>query len=141
MEAPDQRLDQILAVISNDRLDQIPEPLLDRLTQPRPSVFDQVALSVAFYLDDIDGLDEVRTRVAWRAEVNPGALRRDAVAIDMLLAESHSPGKLMLLVGDSCCVIDDETWVLGEKACDQVVAAWLADLASMIREVLESNGR
>jgi hypothetical protein len=65
------------------------------------------------------------------AKVNRETVRRDAVAIEALLADPPPPGTLTRLVAW------DGNWVLDDETSDAAAAAWLADLASLIRGVLQ----
>ncbi|ALG10332.1 hypothetical protein [Kibdelosporangium phytohabitans] len=114
---------------------EVPEILRARASQPAPPALEQVRSFLRGYIADSDGLDEVRTELTRMAEINRETVRRKAVAIETLLADPPPPGTLAPMVAV------DGNWVLDDETSDAAAAAWLADLASLIREVLDSTDR
>jgi hypothetical protein len=103
------------------------------VNQPRPPAFEQVRSFLGGYVADCDSLDEVRVHLASLAEINRETVRREAVAIEALLADPPPPGGLARLVAL------DGNWVLDDETSDAAAAAWLSDLASLIRGVLDRS--
>lgn len=66
------------------------------------------------------------------ARVNRETVRRNASAIEALLADPPPPGVLAPLVAV------DGNWVLTEYS-DAAAASWLGELAALIHGVLEAN--
>ncbi|WP_199746532.1 hypothetical protein [Amycolatopsis sp. WAC 01416] len=114
---------------------EIPDVLRARMEEPRPPAIEHVRLFLLTTVADALSLDEVRADAARTARVNREPVRRDAVAIETLLAESHPPGTLSVLVAWYA------NWVLTDDTSDADAAAWLADLASILREVLDEVDR
>ncbi|GAA1344156.1 hypothetical protein [Saccharothrix algeriensis] len=113
---------------------EVPDKLRARANRPLPPALDQVRSFLRGYLADADGLDDVRAELARTAQVNRETVRRNAVAIDSLLADPPPPGVLAALVAV------DGNWVLDDETSDTAAAAWLAGLADLVREVLEPGG-
>lgn len=112
---------------------EIPDKLRARASQPPAPALKRVRSFLRGYIAGADGLDDVRTELVRMAEINRETVRREAVAIEDLLAYPPLPGTLATMVAV------DGNWVLDDEISDAAAASWLADLASLIREVLEPN--
>lgn len=112
---------------------EVPDKLRARASQPPAPALDQVREFLRGYIADSDGIEDVRTELVRMAEVNRESVRRKAVAIEDLLAAPPPPGTLATLVAV------DGNWVLDDETSDAAAAAWLSDLATLIREILEPN--
>jgi hypothetical protein len=113
---------------------EVPDKLRARASQPAAPALEQVRSFLRGYIADSDGLDEVRAELVRMAEINRETVRRKAAAIEALLADPPPPGTLATLVAI------DGNWVLDDETSDAAAAAWLNDLAALIRGVLEPNG-
>jgi hypothetical protein len=112
---------------------EVPDKLRAQANQPPPPALDQVRSFLRGYIADSDSLDEVRTELVRMAEINRETVRRKAIAIETLLADPPPPGTLATMVAI------DGNWVLDDETSDTAAASWLADLASLIRGVLDQT--
>ncbi|QYN38801.1 hypothetical protein K1T35_17290 [Pseudonocardia sp. DSM 110487] len=87
------------------------------------------------HVDDAESLDEIRTDLRRLAAVNTRSLKRALRAFDAILAEPQSPGLLSWLVAW------DANWVLDDETSDEAAAAFLRQLADILREVLAEAER
>ncbi|HEV2782704.1 MAG TPA: hypothetical protein VGX25_25210 [Actinophytocola sp.] len=108
----------------------VPDKLRAYANRPRPPAIDQVRSFLRGYVADSDGLDEVRAELVRMMQINPRTVRRQAEAIEALLADPPPPGTLATMVAV------DGNWVLDDETSDTAAAAWLRDLAALIRGVL-----
>jgi hypothetical protein len=85
---------------------------------------------LGFYVNDTDSLDEVRASLRMTAASRTWGLKLDMRALDAVLAEPQQPGVLSELVAwEANKGLDDPS--------DEGAAAYLRQLADMLREVLE----
>jgi hypothetical protein len=110
---------------------EVPDALRARASQPPPPPIEQVRSFLRSYLADADGLDDIRRDLARLARVNRETVRRDAVAIEALLANPPAPGTLATMVAV------DGNWVLPDPTSDTAAAAFLQELAALIHGVLQ----
>ena len=83
------------------------------------------------YVADAESLDEIRADLELLARTSTRSIRRNAAAIETLLAEPPTPpGTLARLVAW------DGNWVL-ENPSDTGAAAFLGDLARLLRAVID----
>jgi hypothetical protein len=108
----------------------LPEPLRARMAElDGMPPLETVRRFLGGYVADADSLDEIRVDLGQLARVNTGSIRRNAAAIEALLAQPPSPpGTLARLVGS------EGNWVL-EDPSDAGAAAFLHDLARLLRAV------
>jgi hypothetical protein len=84
---------------------------------------------------DAESLDEIRADQRQLAQVSTRAIRRDLAALEAVLADPpSSPGTLARLVGW------EANWVLDDPS-DAGAARFLAELAQLLREVIDEAGR
>ncbi|MFC9971189.1 hypothetical protein ACFVH6_09860 [Spirillospora sp. NPDC127200] len=100
--------------------DELPEPLLERLTRPDPPVLEQVRRFLGLCFADALDLAEVRADLARWAEIDPKALHRYAVAIETLLADPPSPATMAL----TNLVALNVPWDVLDELSDQAADAW-----------------
>jgi hypothetical protein len=107
----------------------VPDELRARANEPPPPALEQVRSFLRSSIADADGLAEVRADLVSLAKINPETVRRRAAAIEAVLADRLPPGTLATLVAV------DGNWVLGDETSDAAAAAWLNDLAVLVRGV------
>ncbi|MEV6492847.1 hypothetical protein AB0M20_30130 [Actinoplanes sp. NPDC051633] len=82
------------------------------------------------FVQDADGLDEVRADLRRTAQFNTMRHRGDLAALETVANEQYPPETLARLVGW------DASWVL-EDPSDAGAARFLRELAQMLREVID----
>lgn len=81
--------------------------------------------------EDAVGPDEIRAQVRALVASHPASVRRKLMAIETVLGQEHPEGELTRFVGwDLNRALDDPT--------DAASAQWIADVADIVREELES---
>lgn len=86
------------------------------------------------YWGDADGLDEVKSELAFVAGRNPAQLEESLDALEVVLNEHYPEGTLFRLVAwDGNRVLEDPS--------DAGAKAFLRQLAATVREVLDSTAR
>jgi hypothetical protein len=110
----------------------LPEPLRARMAElDGMSPLETVRRFLGGYVADAESLDEIRADLEQLAQTSTGSIRRNAAAIETLLAEPPSPpGTLARLVGS------EGNWVL-EDPSDAGAAAFLRDLARLLRTAID----
>jgi hypothetical protein len=113
----------------------LPEPLRARIAEraARPPL-EKVGHFLHFYVADSDGFDDVRSEIQRTASADPRSLREDLAALEAVLAEQHPPRTLLRLVED------DGNWGLDEDPTDGGAAAFLTQLAQLVRSALDIGG-
>jgi hypothetical protein len=94
------------------------------------SPLDRVREFLGSFVQDADGLDEVRADLRRTAHFNTTRHRGDLVALEAVVAGQYPPDTLARLVGW------DGNWVLDDPS-DAGAAQFLRDLAQMLREVID----
>lgn len=112
----------------------LPEPIRARIEAlAARSPMETVRDFLRGHVMDTEGLDEVRADLKQVAQFDTVSLRQDLAAIESVLAEPPADGTLARLVGW------DANWVL-EDPSDAGAAAFLDELASMLRSVIDEVG-
>ncbi|MBL1075195.1 hypothetical protein JK358_12410 [Nocardia sp. 2] len=109
---------------------EIPEPLRELLNRPSPPAIEQVRDFLGTWVADCDGLHEVREQMG---SLQIRILRGYVEAIETLLATPQPPDTLRHLV------TWDGNWVLDAPSSDEAAAAWLRELATLIRSVIDET--
>ncbi|WP_327141954.1 hypothetical protein [Nocardia sp. NBC_01327] len=109
---------------------ELPEKLRAHANRPLPPALDQVRDFLRAFVADCESLDEVRDHLLRIAQRNQRGIRRELAAIDAVLDTPQAPGTL------SWMVAADGNWVLDDDTSDAAAAAWLGDIAALIRGVL-----
>jgi hypothetical protein len=113
---------------------RLPESLRRRLAeQASMSDLDVVRRFLASHFGDADGPADARRDMERLASVNTRSLRRGLEAIQAVLADPPEAGLLSRMVAW------DANWPLDDPS-DAGAAAFLAEVADMVREVLATAG-
>ncbi|MGH2354612.1 MAG: hypothetical protein ACRDI2_22555 [Chloroflexota bacterium] len=92
-----------------------------------------VATFLSGFCAAAESLEAVRTDLSRIAATHPGSVRRYLDALDSVLAEPSPEGMLAQVVAL------EANWVLDDPS-DAGARAWLEELASLIRDVLDQAG-
>jgi hypothetical protein len=111
---------------------QIPESLRARMAEKetRPPL-EKVRSLLRGHVADTDGWGEIRHELGMTAQHSTRPLRQGLDAIDAVLAEELPPGTLLRMVAG------DAGWPLDDDPTDTGAAAFLRELADLIRSVLD----
>ncbi|MDT5040339.1 MAG: hypothetical protein QOE51_1324 [Actinoplanes sp.] len=113
-------------------LSELPEPLRARIAErDARTPVEKVRAFLRGYVADSDGPDEIRGALQRTARTNTRYLRQDLAAMELVLAEPHTPGTLLRLV------VGDGNWDLDRNPTDAEAAAVLGELAEMLRTVID----
>ncbi|PRY20562.1 hypothetical protein [Pseudosporangium ferrugineum] len=114
----------------------LPEPLRARMAQVDAMPALETARDfLSGFLSDAGSLPEVRAELTELAQSNTRAHHRYLRALETLLSEPQPPGTLLQLVEGY------GNWSLDHDPTDAGAAAFLADLVSMLREVVKQAER
>ena len=117
-------------------ISELPEPRRRRIAElERQPPLETVRDFVGGHVSDAESLDEVRADLRRLAAFNTRGLKRSVRAFDAILAESQPAGLLSKLVAW------DANWVLDDDTSDDAAAAFLRELADILREVLAEAER
>ncbi|MBU2669841.1 hypothetical protein KOI35_40660 [Actinoplanes bogorensis] len=112
---------------------QIPEPLRARMAEmDARSPVEKVGWLLRAHVADTDGPAEIREELGMTARHSARSLNQALEAIDTLLTHEQPPNTLLYLVaGDGGRPLDDDP-------TDRGAAAYLRELAVMVREAIDS---
>ncbi|MFI7602925.1 hypothetical protein [Actinoplanes sp. NPDC049681] len=109
---------------------RLPEPLRARAEAlAARSPLETVRDFLRGHVTDADDMEEIRSGLQQVAQVSTRGLDQELAAVESVLAEPLPDGTLARLIGW------DANWVLDDPS-DAGAAAFLRELADMIREVL-----
>jgi len=115
---------------------RIPEPLRARMAQMNArSPVEKVASLLGGYVADTDGIGEIQDGLRTTARHSTRSLRQALDAIDVVLGEELPPGTLLRLVAG------EGGWPLDDDPTDAGAAAFLRELAGIIRAAVEEAER
>ena len=112
----------------------MPEPLRARMAEKeaRPPL-EKVRSLLRSHVADTDGWGEIRDEVEMTARHSARPLRQGLAAIEAVLTDEPPPGTLLRMVAG------DAGWPLDDDPTDAGAAAFLRDLATLIRSVLDET--
>lgn len=111
---------------------QIPESLRTRMAEKeaRPPL-EKVRSLLRSHVADTDGWGEIRGELEMTSQHSTRPLRQGIEAIDAILTQELPPGTLLRMVAG------DASWPLDDDPTDAGAAAFLRELAALIRSVLD----
>ncbi|MBL7256210.1 hypothetical protein [Paractinoplanes lichenicola] len=113
----------------------IPEPLRARLAEREArSDLEKVRSLLQGYVEDSDGIDEIRNGLARTARRNTHFLRQELAAVESLLTAELPSGTLFRLVAVN------GGWDLDHDPTDAGAAVFLRELAGWVREAIDAAG-
>jgi hypothetical protein len=109
----------------------LPESLRERIARRSalPPI-EKVRALLHGYVEDADSLGEVRSELLRTARTNDFHLREYLEALNTVLAEAQPSGTLLRLVED------DANWGIDDDQTDAGAAAFLREIADILRSVL-----
>lgn len=113
----------------------IPEPLRARIAEREArSDVEKVRSLLESYVQDTDGIDEIRDGLASTARHNTYFLRQELAAVESLLSTDLPSGMLFRLVAVS------GGWDLDHDPTDAGAAVFLRELAGWVQEAIDAAG-
>ena len=111
--------------------EELRERFRARLNAPPPPPLEATRMFLSRYVEDALTLEEVRQHARRMAGVNTRTLEQGLAGIEALLADPPPPGALARLVAN------EGNWVLDDPTSDVAAAAFLRQLADLVRDVLK----